>query len=466
MKKRYIIRDDEEDILNSKGYKQIEQDKIKALDSEVHDSVNCDDVIYNIATVSEKPINNRIYPDEHIRDTVVQKKWLKPYLKPFLTNHDVYTEPLGRIVDSCYLEHNSLDQVGYEEKIPDSVIMKFKKEGFFDEGVGSVILKIKPFKDTLEKVKAGEILTTSQASATDSLKCSICDKDYYDCEHTVGSTYDGKKALLKTGSLDPYENSRVNRPANDSSVVLLYNTKDDSAIIFGTDNENVLIKKEDNKNEDFDKKENKTIIDEVKDEIKIEKKGDDMDKEKISLKLAKLKTRGLKDLSKALSLSDEKQNEFSLVLDSFSEEEILNVLDFVDLIQDELSETIKENLSLKDEVESLKSKILVLEAADTLKEQTADEEQDEDSEEQKDVEEQNPETEAEEEKDSEEQKDEETAKDSTKEEKDNINNNIVSVEVPDFLEQKEKKEKIEKVVDEEEDIFLRNLSNPLDSFKG
>lgn len=190
-----------------------------------------------------------------------------------------------------------------------------------------------------------------------------------------------------------------------------------------------------------------------------------MDKEKISLKLAKLKTRGLKDLSKALSLSDEKQNKFSLVLDSFSEEEILNVLDFVDLIQDELSETIKENLSLKDEVESLKSKILVLEWGDTLKEQTADEEQDEDSEEQKDEEEQNPETEAEEEKDSEEQKDEETAKYSTKEEKDNINNNVVS-EVPDFLEQKEKKEKIEKVVDEEEDIFLRNLSNPLDSFKG
>ena len=75
--------------------------------------------------------------------------------------------------------------------------MKFKKEGLLNDGTGSVILKIKPFGDTLAKVKDGVLLTTSQASSTDALTCSICGKDYYECEHRIGAMYDGKKAILR-----------------------------------------------------------------------------------------------------------------------------------------------------------------------------------------------------------------------------------------------------------------------------
>ena len=374
--KKYLIRDDEVVVLNSKDVEEIDETKIKALD-ELSDSENCDaEVVYNIATVSDKEINCRIYPDQHIKDTVLENKWTAPFLKPFLVNHDIYAEPLGRVVDAVYVNHSDLTTEGGNECIPDSVLMKFKKEGLLSDGTGSVVLKIKPFGDTLAKIKDGVILTTSQASSTDSLTCSICGKDYYECEHRIGGMYDGKKAVLRTGALFPYENSKVNRPANDSSLTLVYNTTEDKAYIFGTDNETVLVKSStEATNDSIENVENlqdatnSTNIEDIQ-EIK-DKKGVVMN-EKITAQLKKIKERALKDLSKMFTLDEAKTQDFLKVLDSVKEDETFAVLDLVELIEKEISGIIADRETLKTEIADLKGKIAFFES-----EEIADQENEE-----------------------------------------------------------------------------------------
>ena len=459
MKLKYVVKDDDANVYKLEDFEQVDQKKLVEFDS-LTDSEEDSDVIYNIATVSDKEINCRIYPDQHIRDTVTQKKWLNPFLKPLLLNHDIYTEPLGRIVDSFYVEHNTLVVLGGSEKLPNSVVMKFKKEGHLEDGSGSVILKIKPFKDTLSKIKDGVMLTTSQASATDSLTCSICGKDYYDCELRIGGVYDGKKALLKTGSLSPYENSSVNRPANDSSVFLRYSKTEDKAYVYGTDNDSVLVaftepekdeKTEDNvKNLPEDTKDNKLI------EETIDKNEGVGMKEKIAMQLKKLKERTLKDLSKTFSLDEEKKQKFAAVLDSFGEDEVFTVLDFIELIETEISDMI-----LKTAIESK------IEDENVLDEETEVEVE-------VDLDEQKDETEVEvavedDKKTEEEVADEEKeVKDSTKE-PENVKNDDVPENVPDFLEQKDetkiiKDEKVTKNA-KKTNTQLQGIFNPKKMFE-
>ena len=471
MKLKYVVKDDDANVYKLEDFEQVDQKKLVEFDS-LTDSEEDSDVIYNIATVSDKEINCRIYPDQHIRDTVMQKKWLNPFLKPLLLNHDIYTEPLGRIVDSFYVEHNTLDVLGGSEKLPDSVVMKFKKEGHLEDGSGSVILKIKPFKDTLAKIKDGVMLTTSQASATDSLTCSICGKDYYDCEHRIGGVYDGKKALLRTGSLSPYENSSVNRPANDSSVFLRYSKNEDKSYIYGTDNDNVLISSTESKKDEETEDNVKNLPEDTKDNKLIEETIDKNEgagmKEKIAMQLKKLKERTLKDFSKTLSLDEEKKQKFAVVLDSFGEDEVFTVLDFIELIETEISDMISEQENLKKEISDLKTEIeSKIEEGDV-----ADEETETETEVEVDLEEQKDEIEvvAEDDKKAEEKviDEEKEVKDSTKE-PENVKNDDVPENVPDFLEQKDEAKAIkdEKVLKnaKKTNTQLQRIFNPKKMFE-
>ena len=471
MKLKYVVKDNDTNVYKLEDYEQVDQKKLVEFDV-LTDSEEDNDVIYNIATVSDKEINCRIYPDQHIRDTVTQKKWLSPFLKPLLLNHDIYTEPLGRIVDSFYVEHNTLDVLGGSEKLPDSVVMKFKKEGHLEDGSGSVILKIKPFKDTLSKIKDGVMLTTSQASATDSLTCSICGKDYYDCEHRIGGVYDGKKALLKTGSLSPYENSSVNRPANDSSVFLRYSKSEDKAYVYGTDNDIALVastepekdeKTEDNvKNLPEDTKDTKLI------EETIDKNEGVVMKEKIAMQLKKLKERTLKDLSKTFSLDEEKKQKFAAVLDSFGEDEVFTVLDFIELIETEISDMINEQEILKKEISDLKTEIEEENVLDEDAEAESEAEVEAVLEEQKDEAEVEVTVEDDKKADEEAVAEEKEVKDSTKE-LENVKNDDVPENVPDFLEQKDetkniKDEKVTKIA-KKTNTQLQGIFNPKKMFE-
>ena len=469
LKLKYVVKDDDANVYKLEDFEQVDQKKLVEFDS-LTDSEEDGDVIYNIATVSDKEINCRIYPDQHIRDTVIQKKWLNPFLKPLLLNHDIYTEPLGRIVDSFYVEHNTLDVLGGSEKLPDSVVMKFKKEGHLEDGSGSVILKIKPFKDTLAKIKDGVMLTTSQASATDSLTCSICGKDYYDCEHRIGGVYDGKKALLKTGSLSPYENSSVNRPANDSSVFLRYSKDEDKSYIYGTDNDNVLVSSTDSKKDEETEDNVKNLPEDTKDNKLIEETIDKNEgagmKEKIAMQLKKLKERTLKDFSKTLSLDEEKKQKFAAVLDSFGEDEVFTVLDFIELIETEISDIVSEQENLKKEISDLKSEIESKVEEDDVADEETEMEVEVDLEEQKDE----VDVVAEDDKKSEEAviDEEKEVKDSTKE-PENVKNDDVPENVPDFLEQKDEAKAIkdEKVLKnaKKTNTQLQGIFNPKKMFE-
>ena len=471
MKLKYVVKDNDTNVYKLEDYEQVDQKKLVEFDV-LTDSEEDNDVIYNIATVSDKEINCRIYPDQHIRDTVTQKKWLSPFLKPLLLNHDIYTEPLGRIVDSFYVEHNTLDVLGGSEKLPDSVVMKFKKEGHLEDGSGSVILKIKPFKDTLSKIKDGVMLTTSQASATDSHTCSICGKDHYDCEHRIGGVYDGKKALLKTGSLSPYENSSVNRPANDSSVFLRYSKSEDKAYVYGTNNDSVIVastvpekdkKTEDNvKNLPEDTKDTKLI------EETIDKNEGVVMKEKIAMQLKKLKERTLKDLSKTFSLDEEKKQKFAAVLDSFGEDEVFTVLDFIELIETEISDMINEQEILKKEISDLKTEIEEENGLDEDAEAESEAEVEAVLEEQKDETEVEVTVEDDKKADEEAVAEEKEVKDSTKE-LENVKNDDVPENVPDFLEQKDetkiiKDEKVTKNA-KKTNTQLQGIFNPKKMFE-
>lgn len=469
--KKYLIRDDEVVVLNSKDVEEYDETKIKALDS-VADSENSDkEVIYNIATVSDKEINCRIYPDQHIKDTVLQKKWTSPFLKPFLVNHDIYTQPLGRIVDAVYVNHSDLTTEGGQDAVPEAVLMKFKKEGLLNDGTGSVILKIKPFGDTLSKVKDGIVLTTSQASSTDALTCSICGKDYYDCEHRIGAMYDGKKAVLRTGALFPYENSSVNRPANDSSLSLVYNIDEEKAYIFGTDNETILTRNIDSSDsqgtsENLQDNNISNSIDNIQ-ELN-DNKGVVMN-EKITAQLKKIKERTIKDLSKTFALDDAKKEEFTKALDSFKEEETFAVLDLVELIDNEISAIINDNVLLKKEIEDLKNKVTIMENATTL--EPFSDEVEEETEAEEEVAADEEETEVEEVSDkevsTEEVTDEEVADNSTNV-SENVNTETVPENVPDFLntdEVTEKKVTPKKTETNDQNVNLQYLLNPKKIFE-
>ena len=195
--------------------------------------------IFSLLTTSDKEINMRLYPDQHVQDMCRNHSWTTPYAKPLQTNHDIYVDCNARFFDSWYLNHKDLKpQYGYGD-LPQGVIDEFSKRNAFDLGTGSTIGMAETNNiDFKKKIIDGTYLTTSQGAATDSLTCNICGKSYRDwtCGHLRGSTYpimseDGKsvkemrKCVPYTGALEAVEDSVVNHPANDTSTLMVFDTK-------------------------------------------------------------------------------------------------------------------------------------------------------------------------------------------------------------------------------------------------
>lgn len=196
--------------------------------------------IFSLLTTSDKEINLRMYPDNHVQDMCRKHSWTVPYSKPLQTNHDIYVDCNARFFDSWYLNHNDLKaQYGYGE-LPQGVIDEFNKRGAFNEGTGSTIGMAETNNiDFKRKIIDGTYLTTSQGAATNSLTCNVCGNSYRDydkCHHMRGSTYpifseDGKsivemrRCIPYTGELEAVEDSVVNQPANDTSTLLIFDMK-------------------------------------------------------------------------------------------------------------------------------------------------------------------------------------------------------------------------------------------------
>lgn len=195
--------------------------------------------VYSLLTTSDKEINVRCYPDEHVKDMAKQKKWTTPYPKPLMLNHDIYSEALGRFNDTWYLDHQTLAPEFGNEELPQAVIDEFALRKCFVDGKGSTVGKaMVPSLEVKRKIIDMTYYSTSQGAMSDSLKCNICDEDYWsgNCIHSRGMNYpivadDGKtvtgynKCVPYTGALDAIEDSIVNRPANSSSSLIVYDSK-------------------------------------------------------------------------------------------------------------------------------------------------------------------------------------------------------------------------------------------------
>lgn len=161
--------------------------------------------------------------------------FVSPYGKPVLTNHDVYSAPLGRVLASEYEAYpedgksgldDSLDSVSYSDKIKE-----FTKSDMFlnDEykGLGHIMLTVEVTDaDAIAKLLDGRYLTVSISGDTEQAVCSICNKDRKNiqdeedaCEHWRGDVYDGETAFLIAGAMTFKEVSFVNTPADENAKV-------------------------------------------------------------------------------------------------------------------------------------------------------------------------------------------------------------------------------------------------------
>lgn len=208
-------------------------------------------VIYDLLTVSDKEINNRLYPDIHVQAMMKDKQLSSFYMKPILKNHNSDEDALGRFIDGNYIRHSDMQMFYGDELVPQVVIDEFKNRGAFNEGTGSNIGKaISHNLEFKARIIDGTYLSTSQGAYSESLICNICGKDYFggECTHLRGKNYpimsqDGntilgyKKCIPETGPLQFIESSTVNIPANNTSTLLVYDTEKDRIVNMDNINE-------------------------------------------------------------------------------------------------------------------------------------------------------------------------------------------------------------------------------------
>lgn len=141
--------------------------------------------------------NLTFYPGSTLEESV--PTWTAPHNKPVLKNHDVSTEPLGRIIGAEYVESTLTDKY-------------------------TVRLKLRVTdQDAIEKLLDGRYLTLSVGGSAKRVNCSICGKDLIQegwCGHSRGRTYEGKQAHWTIGNYTGDEISFVNMPADVYSQVI------------------------------------------------------------------------------------------------------------------------------------------------------------------------------------------------------------------------------------------------------
>lgn len=197
--------------------------------------VKDEEVIYALMTTSDKVINSRNYDDESIKQNNLNKDWCKPFSRPLLKNHDSYSEPCGRIMDTYIIDHATKGvSTAAVDSLPTEVVQYLVDNGHLADGTSSLIGKVIADEDTHEKILDGLYNTVSQSSYMGKFKCNVCGHDYYGgaCMHSAGKSYNldenGSKTMTcipKASDFKPVELSIVNNPANDSSIFVVYDKK-------------------------------------------------------------------------------------------------------------------------------------------------------------------------------------------------------------------------------------------------
>ena len=181
------------------------------------------------------------YDPQSMKYAVHQDTWTKPFPKPLLKNHDLDSEPLGRVQAARYID--TMDGKGYTQldvKVTDS--------------------------EAIDKILDGRYLTVSTHGAPmkdadlkhNFVQCSICgtnlNKDEW-CGHSRGQVYTDEDSGVeevcywKVGAMDYKEVSIVNNPADNDGTTAAQITA-----VSMIDGENPALgatDKEENKNSNF-----------------------------------------------------------------------------------------------------------------------------------------------------------------------------------------------------------------------
>ena len=135
--------------------------------------------------------NYRYYPEDEVRKAL--STWTRPYARPVLPHHDMYADPLGRVVSA---------------KIGPSLVASDAKAVFLEAEITD--------PTAIEKVQDRRYSTVSIGAIVRSATCSICGKDQVEgfCEHERGKKYKNKLAYWEMRDIDFLEVSFVNAPAD------------------------------------------------------------------------------------------------------------------------------------------------------------------------------------------------------------------------------------------------------------
>lgn len=147
------------------------------------------------ATHSGRNLNDAVYVSESMAEDC--NTFMYPYAKPLIKNHDSWTEPLGRVVDSTF---------GPSEFVEDRDTI-------------NVTFRVSD-QDAMQKFADGRYRTMSIGASAKHIKCNICGKDilkdnkFKFCGHYRGEDYAGQTCTWTTTQLDYKEGSVVNQPAD------------------------------------------------------------------------------------------------------------------------------------------------------------------------------------------------------------------------------------------------------------
>lgn len=157
------------------------------------------DVLFEATHSGVNRNNWNYHSDSMLKDT---SSWKFPYAKPFLKNHDIYSEPMGRVRDAYH------------------GVSEFNNE----RDCINVVFRITD-KEAIEKFLDGRYRTMSIGGKVGHVQCSICGKDilkdgiFKFCGHWRGETYAGQKAIWNGRDIEYKEGSAVNSPADDWAQV-------------------------------------------------------------------------------------------------------------------------------------------------------------------------------------------------------------------------------------------------------
>lgn len=147
------------------------------------------------ATHSGGNSNSTVYSSDSMQED--SKTWQFPFAKPLIKNHNMYTEPIGRVLDANFAQ---------SEFAPDRDTI-------------NVTFRVSD-NDAMEKFADGRYKTMSIGARAGHIVCNVCGKDilkdnkFKFCGHWRGEQYASQTATWTAKKLEYKEGSVVNNPAD------------------------------------------------------------------------------------------------------------------------------------------------------------------------------------------------------------------------------------------------------------